>query len=211
MQICLRERWAARTLRLRPPFTSNVRNSRSFMEISQLFEYLGKGISLIAAIFGFYWAFERWRKREEHFPRINFDLEVEIIDHKNGQIIINVISTLENRGHVPLKIKEFVCELRGLTESDSLELGEVNIRKQLNFKRDLGGGPFIPLDWNYSFVYPTVKTNYTYVTIVPETTAYLFIKGRFNYLSSGESHHAGKIIKIPNKSSQSTQQSCAPA
>jgi hypothetical protein len=168
------------------------------MEISLFFEYLGKGISLIAAIFGFYWALEKWWKREEHFPRINFDLDVEVIDRRAGYIVLNIISTLENKGHVPLKIREFVCELRGISITDSLELGNEGIRNQLNFKKDLGGGPFIPANWNFSFVYPSVKTNYTFITIIPEETAYLLAKGRFHYLSNGESHHAGKIIKIIN-------------
>lgn len=168
------------------------------MEISQLFEIIGKGVSLVAAVFGVYWAIEKWRRREEHFPRVNFDLRVEVIDHKNGKIILNVVAILENKGHVPLKIKEFVCELRGLMDTDPLELGSDKIRNQLNFKQNLGKGPFIPSDWDYSFVYPCVKTEYTYVTLIPDSTKYLLVKGKFQYLLNGESHHAGSILKIPD-------------
>lgn len=168
------------------------------MDISQFFEFFGKGVAILVALFGLYCAFEKWWKREEHFPRVNFDLNAELIDHKDGKIILNIVATLENKGQVPLKIKEFVCELRGLRDNDLLELGTEKIRNQLNFKQDLGGGVFIPADWNYSFVYPGVKTEYTYVTIIPESTKYLLAKGRFHYLSNGESHHAGRIIKIPN-------------
>lgn len=167
------------------------------MEISLVFEYVGKIVSLIAALSGFYWAFEKWLRREEHFPRINLDIDATVIDQNNDKIIFNIVATLENKGVVPLKISKFICELRGIKATDPLELGGENIRYQLNFSNLIAEGPFFPPEWEYSFVYPGVKTNYSYITIVPSEYKYLLLKGRFHYSRNNESHHAGKVIKIP--------------
>ncbi|MDO6583389.1 hypothetical protein Q4491_18775 [Photobacterium sp. 2_MG-2023] len=166
------------------------------MDISQFFEYVGKAVSLSAALFGLYCVVLKWRKREEHFPRINFGIDAEVIDTVDGMVILNVVASLENKGVVPLKIKEFICELRGISHEDKIELGGGSIRHQLNFKNDLGSGAFFPLNWDFSFVYPSVTTQYTYITIIPADTKYLLVKGRFHYMSKNESHHAGKVINV---------------
>lgn len=168
------------------------------MEFSIFFEYLGKALSAIAACAGAYWAFMKWLQREEHFPRINFDLSVDVLGSKDSKTIINVLCKIENKGHVPLKIRDFFCELRGLNDDDEIELGSEIIRNQLNFKNDLGGGSFIPLDWDSSFVHPGVTTTYTFVTFIPSETSYLFVKGKFIYMGNNEEHHAGTIMKIPD-------------
>lgn len=168
------------------------------MMLSELFEFIGKAVSVVAAGFAFYWAFERWRRQEEHFPRINFELEIEIIDQTAAGTIINIISVVENKGLVPLRIKDFICELRGLNRDDPLEIGDENIRHQLNFKNLLEGGEFIPKDWECSFVYPGVKTTYTFVTVLPKNVIYLLVRASFTYLDHKNTHHTGKIIRIPD-------------
>lgn len=154
-------------------------------------------ITITASFFGIYCAIDKWIKRKEHFPRVNFDITIQIIDFHDDKIILNVIASVDNKGYVPLKIKNFKCELLGIMSDSSLELGDEKIRNQLNFPNKIGDGSFIPLDWNYSFVYPCVKTDYLYVTFIPKNTKYLLVKGSFYYLETNESHHAGKVMKIP--------------
>ncbi|WP_286262019.1 hypothetical protein [Thalassotalea atypica] len=172
------------------------------MEVSLSFELLGKLVSVIAAVFGFIWAFEKWWKRDEHFPRVNFDIAANIIDEKDDLIIVDVISTLENKGYVPLKIQNFDCEIRAIKSGDNLELGGEAIRNQLNFCHEVANGCFFPKEWKYSFIYPSVKTDYNFITVVPSSCEYLLVKGRFNYYKSTRGHHAGVVLKIPNKSLQ---------
>lgn len=169
------------------------------MEISTFFEYLGKAVTVLASALGLIWAFEKWWRREEHFPRINFDIKIDIIDHKDGSHIINVLAILENKGVVPLKIKDFSCEIKGIKENDELKLGDQKIRHQLNFKHSVVDGIFFPKEWESSFVHPGVTTTYNYVTIVPDEYLYLLIKGTFGYLKKSNMHHSGTIIKMPDK------------
>ncbi|NVK20896.1 MAG: hypothetical protein HWD86_00100 [Kangiellaceae bacterium] len=167
------------------------------MEIFNLvLDYTDKIITLLFGVAASIWAFNKWKKREEHFPRINFKIDANIIGKKDNEYIVEVISTLENKGLVPLKISHFICNIRGLKESDKLLLGNSKIRGQVNFKHLIVEGPFFPDTWDYSFVYPGVTTKYSYITKIPESMKFILIKGRFHYYKNGESHHAGKLINL---------------
>ncbi|GKW30366.1 hypothetical protein AB6D34_11810 [Pectobacterium brasiliense] len=163
----------------------------------EIYEVVTGLITIAASFFGFYCVVDKWIKRKEHFPRVNFDITVEIIDFCDDKIILNIIASIDNKGYVPLKIKDFKCELLGVMNDSPLELGGQKIRNQLNFPNKIGDGSFIPLNWNYSFVYPCVKTDYLHVTFIPKNTKYLLVKSSFYYLETNESHHAGKVLKIP--------------
>lgn len=168
------------------------------MEWSQLFEYLGKTVSTLAALGGGWWAIEKWRKRDEHFPRVSFEVYVNFIGEKDGNIVTELVAIVDNKGLVPLKIKDFDFKLRGLKETDSIIFGGESIRGQLLFPHILAEGVFVPKNWKYSFIYPGIKTEYNFVTAIPKDVQYLRMQGDFKYLRIGTSHHAAKIQKVPN-------------
>lgn len=169
------------------------------MDSSLLFETLGKVVSALGAVVGAWWAFERWRKRDEHFPRVCFEVSVNFVGSKNGQIVVELISTLDNKGLVPLKIKNFTFKLLGLRASDPLVRGGDEIRQQLRFPHLLEESVFVPEDWEYSFVYPGVKTEYNFVTSIPPDVEYVRMQADFEYLPSGQTHHAAKVQKVPRE------------
>lgn len=162
----------------------------------EFFEIIGKATTLIGAVLGLIWAFEKWWRREEHFPRVNFDIEIEHVDQTDEFYLINVLAKLENKGVVPLRIKDFVCEIRGIKVNDDLVHGGDEIRNQLNFSHPVIEGTFIPKSWDSSFVHPGVKTEYNYVTTVSTEYRYILVKGRFGYLKTKNKHHAGKVLKL---------------
>ena len=168
------------------------------MDWTALFSLIGKTVSGALAAAGAWWAFEKWRKRDEHFPRVAFEVSVNFIGAKNDQIVCELVAVLENKGVVPLKIREFTFVLRGLADSDPIERGGEAIRNQLRFPRKLDEGQFVPRHWDYSFVYPGVKTEYNFVTAIPQDIAFVRIQGDFAYLAKGETHHAAKILKVPD-------------
>ena len=172
------------------------------MEWEQFFELLGKAVATGAAIAGAWWAVEKWRRREEHFPRVYFEVSVIFLGTKDEHVVVELIATLENKGLVPLKIRNFSFKLLGLKVTDQLARGGEEIRGQLLFPNLLDEGVFVPSDWTYSFVYPGVKTEYNYVTAIPSDVSYVRIQGDFEYLRSGASHHAAKVLKVPNKQMQ---------
>jgi hypothetical protein len=108
------------------------------------------------------------------------------------------VATLENTGVVPLKIRDFTFVLRGLSENDPISRGGEEIRNQVNFPIKLEEGRFVPKTWEYSFVYPGVKTEYDFIAAIPQHVAFVRMQGDFAYPTVGETHHAAKLLKVPN-------------
>ncbi|EGR3032787.1 hypothetical protein DTW29_23650 [Vibrio parahaemolyticus] len=93
---------------------------------------MGELVSFIAAVFGFIWAFEKLWKRYEHFPRANYNIAANIIDEKDDPIIVNVITTLENKGYVPLNIQNFDCETRAIKQCGCNQVGRFMFANRYN-------------------------------------------------------------------------------
>ena len=170
------------------------------MDWSHLFEYIGKFVTGGAAIVGASWALLKWKKQDELFPRINFEVSANFLGFQDGTIIAELVAVLENKGQVPLKISDFSFKLRGLRVSDELKKGPDAIRGQLLFPEVLEQGDFFPRSWNYSFVYPGVRTEYNFVTAIPQNVAFVRMEAGFVYLGHrNDSHHAAKILAVPSK------------
>lgn len=160
----------------------------------------GQIVTALIGIGAVVWAFRKWWLRDEHFPRIVFEVTVNFIGHKDGKLVCELVASLENKGVVPINFKEMTFLLRGIAEGDSLSIGDESIRHQLKFGRELSRGSFIPNHWEYSFIYPGVSTEYSFVTVIPEDIAFVRMQGDFVYLErEGESHHAAKILAVPNR------------
>lgn len=172
------------------------------MDWAQLFQLLGQTVAAVGAIVGAWWALEKWRRRDEHFPRVYFEVSVNFVGSKNEHLLVELVATLENKGVVPLKIKNFRFKLRGLRMTDPLVRGGEDIRGQVLFPHLLEEGVFVPLDWEYSFVYPGVKTEYNFIASIPKDVAYVRMQADFDYLRAGESHHAAKVLRVPNAALQ---------
>lgn len=156
-------------------------------------------IATILVICGAVWAFEKWWRRDEHFPRMVFEVDVNFIGRKDEKIVCELVAVLENKGVVPMKLKSFTFQLRGLSGKDDLCLGGKKIRNQLNLHRELCEGSFIPDDWPWTFVYPGVRTEYSFVTLISGDIAFVRMEAEFLYLKGKDnSHHAARILAVPD-------------
>ena len=167
------------------------------MELATAIE-LGKLVTTVFAIMAALWAFHKWRIRDELFPRAYFEVDVNFVGARDGQIVCEISATLENKGVVPLKIKDITFVLRGLKQLDKLEIGGDAIRHQLNFHRTLAAGDFVPTSWDYTFIYPGVRTEYNFVTTIADDIEFVRIQGDFNYDDPSRSHHAAKVLRVPS-------------
>jgi len=170
------------------------------MDWSQSFELIGKIATGVAALAGAWWAFMKWRKQDELFPRIGFEVSANFVGIHGDHVVTELVAVLENRGQVPLKIRHFSFKLRGLSKSSAVQKGTAAIRGQLLFPVVIEEGDFVPPSWDHSFVYPGVKTEYNFVTAIPRTIAFVRMQGDFEYLGRrGSSHHAAKIMAVPSE------------
>jgi len=180
------------------------------MEWSATFEFIGKATSAIAALAGAWWAYEKWRKRDEHFPRVYFEVSVNFIGHSQGALVAELVASLENKGVVPLRIRDFTFKLLGLKRTDPLVAGPEEIRGQLKFPHVVAEGFFVPSTWDFTFIYPGVKSEYNFVCSIPDEFAFIRMQGDFSYLAPGKSHHAAKVLEVPNPSVEARPNGKAP-
>lgn len=177
--------------------------------MTDFFELVGKVTTVIATIAAGWWAILSWRKKNELFPRVYFEVSVNFIGWHQGEIVAEVVATLENKGIVPLKIKHFGFKVRALMQCDAPVPGDETIRKQLLFPHIVAEGLFVPDSWDHSFVFPGVKTEYNYVTTIPAEAAYIRVQGDFEYLEhAGQSHHAAKVLQVPAIPAGSAAEPC---
>lgn len=158
-----------------------------------------KIIAFAALIIGAWWGVVKYLKRDEHFPRVVFEISANFVGNHDGKMLYEVLAQLENKGVVPLKIKDLKFKVRGLYEEDELEEGDDSIRGQVRIPHLLLQGSWVPEHWNYTFIYPSVKTEYNYIAALPLNVSFVRVEGSFSYDREGNSHHAAKLLKVPNQ------------
>jgi hypothetical protein len=166
------------------------------MELGTVIEF-GTLLTTVAAVVAAFWAFRKWRARDELFPRVEFNVAVNFIGAKDGSVVCELVAVLENKGVTPIRIRHLRFLLRGLERQDKLEHGGPEIRGQLNFTRRLIEGDFVPDHWDYTFVYPGARTRYSYAATIPIQTQFVRMQGDFEYVSPNETHHAAKVLAVP--------------
>ena len=118
----------------------------------------------------------------------------------------SLIAILENKGLVPLKIRNFSFKLLGLKVTDPFDyLGGKEIRGQLRFPHVLEEGAFLPPDWELFLCLSRRKDQYNYIASIPQDVSYVRVQGDFEYLRTGTTHHAAKVLKVSNPALQSTR------
>ncbi len=158
----------------------------------------GQLLTTAFAVAAAIWAFRKWRMKEELVPRIHFEIDIIFVGMKDGKLISEIVATMENRGIVPIKIKRFFFVIRSLKKEDSLEFGGDEIRNQLFFKNKVIEQSFIPKSWDYTFIYPGVRTEYNHVAAFENDLDFVRVEGHFDYPNDVGSHHAARVRKVPS-------------
>lgn len=164
-----------------------------------------KIISFGVLLFGIIWGIVKFLKRDEHFPRILFEVSANFVGVQDNQNVFEVLASLENKGVVPIKIRDLNFKVRGLFQQDQLEKGDAAIRGQIKIPHLLIEGSWIPEHWDSTFVYPEVKTEYNYIAAIPSDVSFVRVEGSFSYDRKGTTHRAAKLFKVPNNLDPSNQ------
>jgi len=163
-------------------------------------DIVSKVVSFVVLLVGIWWGIIKFLKRDEHFPHIFFEVSANFVGIQDNKMLFEVLALLENKGVVPIKIRDLNFKVRGLFARDPIEEGDASIRGQIRIPHLLVEGSWVPKHWNYTFIYPGVKTEYNYITAIPLDVSYIRVEGSFSYDREGSSHHAAKLLKVPNKS-----------
>jgi hypothetical protein len=165
--------------------------------MENLIDIGSKVIAFGTLLIGTWWGVVKFLKRDEHFPRVEFEVAANFIGSQDGKLVLEVLAKIENKGFVPLRIKDLNFKVRGLSDGDPIVEGDKSIRGQIRIPQILWEGSWIPEHWEYTFIYPSVKTEYNYVAAIPQNISILRVEGSFSYDREGNSHHAAKLQKVP--------------
>ena len=164
-----------------------------------------KVISFGVLLVGIGWGIAKFLKRDEHFPHIFFEVSANFVGVQGDQNLFEVLALLENKGVVPIKIRDLNFKVRGLYQQDPLEKGDASIRGQIKIPHILVEGSWIPEQWEYTFIYPGVKTEYNYIAAIPLNVSFVRVEGSFSYERKGTTHRAAKLLKVPDTGTLSLQ------
>lgn len=153
----------------------------------------------IAIIFGGVWAYFRFVRQREHSLRVEFTIDAEFIGVQDNQWLLEINANVENKGAVLHKISDFQFALRYIKSDDKLENGDENINFQTKIEHPQHKGYLIPQKWEFSFLEPSVKNQYKYISTIPTEATFVLIYGKFKYQNDEhEFHTATKLLKVPS-------------
>ena len=155
-----------------------------------------KVIAFAVLVAGVAWGILKFVRRDEHFPRIAFEVTARFVGEHGGQTLVEVLALLENKGVVPVRITDLAFKLRGVRADDALQGGDESIRGQTRIPHLLREGTFIPKHWKYTFIYPGVLTEYNYITTLDSDVLFVRVEAAFSYDREGSSHHAAKLLRV---------------
>lgn len=168
------------------------------MSFPEVVSFLGGVSSLSIALAGGAWALWKWRRTDELFPRVFFEVTCNFVGRHKGETVTEVVATIENKGVTPLRLYEFTFGVNGLKETDEIDNSDPRIRKQLKFPHLIREGGFISEKMEYTFVYPGVRTEYNFVTSIADEYSFIRVHADFVYNAEQElTHHAAKILPVP--------------
>lgn len=155
-----------------------------------------KLIAFVTLVLGAVWGALKFWRRDEHFPRVAFEVTARFVGTQAERTLVEVLASLENHGVVPVRIRDLRFKLRGVRASDVLEPGDDSIRGQTRIPHLLQEGSFVPAHWDHTFVYPGVKTEYNYITTLDPDVTFVRVEGSFSYEREQTSHHAAKLLEV---------------
>ena len=161
-------------------------------------------VTSIALIIGGVWAIWRFIFQREGVPHIEFSADINVIGKQNGYWIIELISTIENKGKAEHRIKDFNFDVYGLKGNDKIVTDE-RWGNQVNFPQVVAEGSHMPerlKDTGYFFIEPDVKAKYSYIVRVEEDVKYIIYHSNFIYKGRRRHHTAEKTVCLDEKKDQ---------
>lgn len=155
-------------------------------------------VTALSLIVGGLWAYRRYVRNEERYPNIEFSADLNFIGKQADWWIVELIATIQNKGKVQHRMSEFRFDLNALYPGDPVDISE-RWGNQVDFRRPVAEGSFLPSRFGFFFVDPGVTAKYSYVARVPTEAAFLILHCWFNYSDPRKvGHTAERTVQVPN-------------
>lgn len=154
--------------------------------------------TVAALIIGAYWTYTRFVRQRDNFPLIEFTADVEFIGKHQDSWVVELTTTIENKGKVQHRISEFAFDLFALQDGDALEPKQ-QFGGQVGFPHEVVTGSWLPKKFDYFFIDPGTKAKYSFVTRVPDSARFVILHSWFTYSDQAASHAAERTVRVPDK------------
>lgn len=171
--------------------------------------------NIAAIIFGGVWIFYLFMIKRERFPKVEFNLDLKIIERTDTNIIVEFIAIIENKGTVRHKIdlSTFILKIRFLTRENLFELSnEIEISDKfrngketkidfftLNFPQSIKSKKtievyWLPKEWDYTFIDAGAKQKISLPLSIPIEAKILLMTSKFKYKDYQSEFHSAQSV-----------------
>ena len=156
--------------------------------------------SFTAAIFSGYWVLRDAHRRDKYFPKMEFLVDVLFKAELDDAWLVEIVSTIRNRGIVRFYAAELIFDLRGMRADDTIDETRDEIARQTNFAHPLKEGRWYER-FDGTFVEAGTTQIYRHVTTVPKTMAAVLAHGHLVYRDKikGKAvrQSADRMVRVP--------------
>jgi hypothetical protein len=171
------------------------------------FKNLSSALQSIATILSFVvggiWVYLRFIRQQEKYPNIEFLSDIEFVGEQDNYWIVEVISTIDNKGKSQHKMNDFQFDINALMPDEEIETSE-KWGGQVNFPHLVAEGSFLPEQLGHFFIDPGTKAKYSYISRIPKEASFVILHCRFNYMDERKyGHTAEKTVPVPKSKTHS--------
>lgn len=156
----------------------------------------------IALVVGGMWAYWRFVRERDRYPRVTLDATIEQVAWFGDERIVRVSVTVRNDGTVRLVIPKMRYTLRTLREGDVLEDGGEGLLGQPVFPHvDVRRRPFTHPRHEYAFVDAGTTTSFSSLARLPATAQVALVQVTLRYRDPrSDFHGAFSVLELPVRS-----------
>ena len=124
-------------------------------------------LTIIAIIVAGFWTYYRFGITRERHPKLQFDLELEVLGKTDQHYIVQLIAIVENKGLTRQYIRDFKFSLLYLNKNCEIDLTDENINHQIKFTSIFKSKSWLTQKSSTAFVDGNIKHQFTYNTVIP--------------------------------------------
>ncbi|HMV45493.1 MAG TPA: hypothetical protein PK079_01440 [Leptospiraceae bacterium] len=175
-------------------------NLDAFTKYVDLLKFIVEFIALlIGSGFGFY----RFILKKEFHPKIQFSVELNVIDRTSKGWLVEVIAFIENKGSVRhlIDTNDFTFTIRYLTKKSNFS-NDITIQKEkfytLNFDNKVedstnkGYFQMLPNFFGETFIDPSVKQKYSCPLVILNDATHVLVISKFRYKDLSMDFHTAQ-------------------
>jgi hypothetical protein len=135
-------------------------------------------ITGLAIILAGIWTIYRFGINRERYPKLQFDLELNVLGKSKHNYIVELTAVVENKGFTRLRIDEFEFHLLYFDDETKIDTSDVKINNQLKFNYAIRNGQWVKQK-HIPFVDGGIVQKYRHVTVLPDSAKYAMIYSKF--------------------------------